>query len=102
MWVGQDQKIAALGVHLQRYVSSHGVALNCNVDLDWYKHIVPCGLADKKVTSLSEQLDRVITPSDTLPALRQSFERLFQVPLQPINPDGPLASEIKSIIAGGK
>ncbi|CDS08292.1 hypothetical protein LRAMOSA02240 [Lichtheimia ramosa] len=102
VWVGQDQKIAALGVHLQRYVSSHGVALNCNVDLDWYEHIVPCGLADKKVTSLSEQLNRVVTPSDTLPILRQSFERLFQVPLQPINPEGQLASEIKSIIAGGK
>ncbi|KAI8990801.1 hypothetical protein BDF20DRAFT_792668, partial [Mycotypha africana] len=55
VWVGQDKKIAALGVHLQRYVSSHGLALNCNTDLKWFEHIVPCGLSDKSVTSISKE-----------------------------------------------
>ncbi|SAM00872.1 hypothetical protein [Absidia glauca] len=84
VWVGQDHKIAALGVHLQRYVSSHGLALNCDVDLDWYKQIVPCGLPDKMVTSLSEQLDRPVSVSETVPVLVQSFEKLFGKPMVPV------------------
>ncbi|KAI8084700.1 mitochondrial putative lipoyltransferase 2 [Halteromyces radiatus] len=84
VWVGQDHKIAALGVHLQRYVSSHGVALNCDVDLNWYKQIVPCGLPDKKVTSLSDQLNRQVSVSETVPVLIRSFETLFSKQLVPI------------------
>ncbi|KAI9489230.1 hypothetical protein BDB00DRAFT_771009 [Zychaea mexicana] len=98
VWVGQDAKIAALGVHLQRYVSSHGVALNCNVDLGWYDHIVPCGLTDKRVTSLTEQVGATITPQKTLPVLVHSFQKLFQVPVQPIMSDGPLMRQINSIL----
>jgi lipoyl(octanoyl) transferase len=71
-------------VHLQRYVSSHGLALNCDVDLDWYKQIVPCGLPDKMVTSLSEQLDRPVSVSETVPVLVQSFEKLFGKPMVPV------------------
>ncbi|KAI7871793.1 hypothetical protein BDF14DRAFT_1950308 [Spinellus fusiger] len=58
VWVGEHHKIAAIGVQLQRYVSSHGVALNCNTNLDWFSHIVPCGLAEKKPTSISAQRQR--------------------------------------------
>lgn len=74
-------------MHLQRYVSSHGLALNCDVDLDWYKQIVPCGLPDKKVTSLSEQLDRPVSVSETVPVLVQSFEKLFGKPMVPVRLD---------------
>ncbi|KAI9322805.1 hypothetical protein BX666DRAFT_1898613 [Dichotomocladium elegans] len=102
VWIGQDQKIAALGVHLQRYVSSHGVALNCNVDLQWFNHIVPCGLADKKVTSISQQVGRDISVDETLPHLITSFRRLFQVPLEPVNPYGSLMNEIRTIIESRK
>ncbi|ORY94219.1 hypothetical protein BCR43DRAFT_496066 [Syncephalastrum racemosum] len=77
VWVGQDHKIAALGVHLQRYISSHGLALNCNVDLKWYDHIVPCGLADKEVTSLSLEKKRTVEVKEALPELIASFETLF-------------------------
>ncbi|KAI7847398.1 hypothetical protein BDC45DRAFT_451878 [Circinella umbellata] len=98
VWVGQDAKIAALGVHLQRYVSSHGVALNCNVDLKWYQHIVPCGLADKRVTSLTDQVKKEITPQQTLPVLAHSFQKLFGVPVQPVQPNGTLMREVNSIL----
>jgi len=58
VWVG-DNKICAMGVHFTRRVlTSHGLALNCCVDLDWFRQIVPCGIADKFVTSLSQQLGR--------------------------------------------
>ncbi|KAL0143760.1 lipoyltransferase 2, mitochondrial-like protein [Mucor lusitanicus] len=64
VWVGQDKKIAALGVHLQRYVSSHGLALNCNVDLNWFDQIVPCGLSDKGVTSITKETGKQTSPQD--------------------------------------
>lgn len=51
VWVGES-KIAALGVQISRGLTSHGFALNCNTDLNWYSHIVPCGILDKGVTSI--------------------------------------------------
>lgn len=84
VWVGQDKKIAALGVHLQRYVSSHGLALNCNTDLNWFHEIVPCGLQDKDVTSISKELSTTITPEQVLPQLVSSFESLFLKQLVPV------------------
>ncbi|EPB83659.1 lipoyl(octanoyl) transferase [Mucor circinelloides 1006PhL] len=66
VWVGQDKKIAALGVHLQRYVSSHGLALNCNVDLSWFDQIVPCGLSDKGVTSITKETGKQTSPQDCM------------------------------------
>ncbi|CAG2251289.1 LIP2 [Mytilus edulis] len=51
VWIG-DRKIGAIGVHGRRYVTTHGVSLNCNTDLNWFKHIVPCGLKGKDVTLL--------------------------------------------------
>jgi lipoate-protein ligase B len=49
-----ETKIAAIGVHSKRYITYHGVSLNCNTDLKWFDHIVPCGIEDKRVSSLDE------------------------------------------------
>ena len=57
IWVqkqGRDHKIAALGVRLQKWVTSHGISLNVSPDLSAYEHIVPCGLAQYGVTSLAD------------------------------------------------
>merc|ERR1719357_1142366 len=57
----EEKKICAMGVHNSDLVTSHGLALNCNIDLAWFDHIVPCGIEGKGVTSLTQELGRVTT-----------------------------------------
>lgn len=77
VWV-ENRKICAIGIHASRYITTHGLALNCNADLSWYKHIVPCGLEGKEVTSLSKELNRDITIDQTTPEFLSSFQEVFQ------------------------
>jgi lipoyl(octanoyl) transferase len=76
-----DRKIAALGIHCKRYVTYHGLALNCNVDLNWFDKIIPCGINDKAVTSLSQLLHRDVTVPEVTPLLIKSFEKVFETSL---------------------
>ncbi|MFL0579339.1 lipoyl(octanoyl) transferase LipB [Dietzia sp. 179-F 9C3 NHS] len=61
-----ERKIAAIGIRVQRGVTMHGFALNCDCDLGAYSRIVPCGIADAGVTSLSAELDRDVTVAEVL------------------------------------
>jgi len=54
------RKICAMGVKCSRWVSMHGIALNVNTDLDYFKHIIPCGIDDKAVTSMQEELGKSV------------------------------------------
>ena len=63
-----DRKIAAIGVRVARGVTMHGFALNCDCDLSWYDRIVPCGISDATVTSLSAETGRPIRVADVLSA----------------------------------
>src|SRR5215467_11671467 len=62
-----DRKLAAIGVRVRRAVAMHGFALNCDPDLSWFDRIVPCGIADAGVTSLSRELGRDVTVAEVLP-----------------------------------
>ena len=59
VWV-EDGKVAAIGVHISRWITSHGLALNVDTDLHYYRHIVPCGIARYPVTSLRELLGHAV------------------------------------------
>lgn len=56
VWVNENEKICAVGVHLRRNVTSHGIGLNVTTDLRWFERTVMCGMADKRATSLEKQL----------------------------------------------
>jgi len=69
---GPERKIAAIGIRVQRGVTMHGFELNCNADLAAFDKIVPCGIRDAGVTSLSYELGREVTVADALPAARDA------------------------------
>ena len=66
-----DRKIAAIGLRVAKGVTMHGFALNVNPDLSAYSKIIPCGIADAKVTSLSAELGRDITVEEVMPILKR-------------------------------
>ena len=69
------------GIHCGRYVTSHGLALNCNTDMSWFSHIVPCGIEGKGVTSLSAELHRDVSVEETIPHLLEAFRDQFNCQL---------------------
>jgi len=64
---GPDRKIGAIGIRVSQDVTMHGFALNCDCDLSWAQVIIPCGIADAGVTSLSRELGRDVTVAEVLP-----------------------------------
>lgn len=69
-----ERKICALGYHLTKGVSQHGFALNCSNELTAYDHIVPCGITDAGVTTISLETGRNITPDDVIPAVQHYLQ----------------------------
>ena len=69
---GPERKIAAIGIRVQRGVTMHGFELNCNPDLAAFDKIVPCGIRDAGVTSLSYELGREVTVAEALPPARDA------------------------------
>lgn len=64
---GPDRKVAAIGIRVAQGVTMHGFALNCDCDLTAFDRIVPCGISDANVTSLSKETGREVTVQDALP-----------------------------------
>ncbi len=75
---GQDQKVAAIGIRVSAGVTMHGFALNCDCDLRWFDRIVPCGLSDAGVTSLSEQTGRPVTVAEATPYVEKRLAEVLR------------------------
>ncbi|WP_166355935.1 lipoyl(octanoyl) transferase LipB [Phytoactinopolyspora limicola] len=76
VWVPADEhgparKVGAVGIRVAQGVTMHGFALNCDCDLSWYDRIVPCGISDATVTSISRELGRVTGVAEVLPKVRE-------------------------------
>jgi lipoate-protein ligase B len=76
VWVG-DEKIAAIGIAVTRWVTYHGFALNVNTDLSHFGLIVPCGIADRGVTSLARLLGRPIEMAEVAAGVLECFQTVF-------------------------
>ena len=70
-------KLAAIGVRVSRWVSSHGFALNVSTNLEYFEHIVPCGIFDRAVTSMENVLDAPVACGAVRDALARAFGRTF-------------------------
>lgn len=89
-----EEKLAALGVHLSRWVTSHGFAYNISTDLRYFDLIVPCGIPDKRATSVERLLGRAVTKQEALPLLIEHFGEVFERAMVPLSP-----SDLKSALA---
>jgi lipoyl(octanoyl) transferase len=85
IWVdggNTEEKLGAIGVHISRWVTSHGFAYNVSTDLRFFDLIVPCGIADRKATSLEKLLGRAVEESEVPPRLVMHLGELFGLELR--------------------
>ena len=74
---GAEEKLAAIGVHISRWVTSHGFAYNVATDLRYFELIVPCGIAGRKATSLEKLLERSVSLGEIKPLLAKHVADVF-------------------------
>jgi lipoyl(octanoyl) transferase len=78
---GRERKICAMGVRCSRWITMHGFALNVNTDLRYFNHIIPCGIQNKKVTSVREELGKEVAMDEVKKKLKKNFCVVFNVSL---------------------
>ena len=93
VWVDDQRKLAAIGVRVRRGVTTHGLALNVNTELRWFAEMIPCGIADREVTTLSRELGRPVEMGAVEDLLTDALARAFGLTARdgragPIGPAG--------------
>ena len=79
---GKERKICAMGVRCSRWITMHGFAFNVNTDLNYFNHIIPCGIENKAVTSLQKELGSSVDFKEAKEKVKQNFENVFDVTLK--------------------
>jgi lipoyl(octanoyl) transferase len=83
IWLDKDEpaerKIAAIGIKSSRYLTIHGLAFNINTDLSYFNHIIPCGIQDKGVTSLAQEIGKSVSMPIIIEQFKTHFKRYFQL-----------------------
>jgi lipoyl(octanoyl) transferase len=98
-----DRKVGAIGARVAQGVTMHGFALNCDCDLSWFGRIVPCGISDAGVTSLSAEAGRPITVADTLPVMEGHLAAALEHPTwRRIDGAAALAGGPQSVALAGR
>ena len=102
-WIGPDargpeRKICAMGVRCSRWVTMHGFAFNINTDLDYFDHIVPCGISDRGVTSLAQELDHPADADEAQARVIHHFADLFDAEVDML--DGAAARSFLEAFTG--
>ena len=77
----EPAKIAAIGVHISRGVTSHGFALNVNTDLTFFDLIIPCGITNRPVTSMEREMGRAVPMEDVAQSIARNFGKVFHSPV---------------------
>ena len=79
---GKERKICAMGVRCSRWITMHGFALNVNTDLNYFDNIIPCGIENKKVTSIAKELNGRVDFEEVKQKVKRNFEVVFKVKLE--------------------
>lgn len=82
VWVARRRKLAAIGVRVRRGVTTHGLALNVNTELRWFAEMIPCGIRDKEVTSLSAEVGQPLPMGEVEDVLAEALARHFGLRLR--------------------
>src|SRR5262249_24477204 len=78
VWTENEAKLAAIGVHISRFVTSHGFALNVNPDLSYFNLIIPCGITTEPVTSMQHELSKPLDLNTVAESIPRNFGVVFQ------------------------
>ena len=79
---GHERKICALGIRCSKWITMHGFAFNVNTDLSYFNYIVPCGIQNKKVTSLEKELGHTVPMNEVKEKIKKNFEKVFEVEIE--------------------